>query len=84
MLPEFGGGLSHYLFQANTPATRRLMEERIVQALQRWEPRIELERVTVEPDLENPSGVTVDIQYRLVSDGHREHMTFSMRLGSES
>ena len=40
MLPEFGGGLGRYLFEPNTVSTRSQIRERILKALERWEPRI--------------------------------------------
>jgi phage baseplate assembly protein W len=48
MRPEFGGGLQSFLFEPNTTATHRLIQERITQALGRWEPRIAIESVTVD------------------------------------
>src|SRR3712207_1881163 len=45
MLPEFGGGLSGYLFEPNTVTTRRLIKDRIQRALEEWEPRIAVESV---------------------------------------
>ena len=39
-LPDFGAGLGHFLFEPNTTATRRQIQDRITQALTRWEPRI--------------------------------------------
>ena len=49
-LPEFGGGLRRFLFEPNTTATRRQIKDRIGKALARWEPRIRVESVDVEPD----------------------------------
>lgn len=83
MLPEFGGGLGRFLYQPNTPATRRLIEEQVVRSLRLWEPRIELEGVRVEADPNDPAVVHVHIEYRLVSDGRREGTDLSLRLGSE-
>src|SRR6266446_5355884 len=49
-LPEFGGTLGQFLFEPNTVATRHLIQERIGRELARWEPRITVEAVAVEPD----------------------------------
>ena len=39
----FAAGLRSFLFEPNTPATHRLMEERIGHAIRRWEPRLALD-----------------------------------------
>jgi uncharacterized protein len=66
MRPTFGGGLQALLFEPNTLATRRMLEERTRRALERWEPRIRLDRVTAEPDPDDPSATIVEIVYRIV------------------
>ena len=83
MLPNFGGGLRRFLFEPNTASTRRLIEERVTEALTLWEPRIRLEGVTAEADPDDASSVHVTIRYRLVSDGGQENAAFTVRLGGE-
>ena len=39
LLPEFGAGLSRFLFEPNTVTTRSQIAERITRALGLWEPR---------------------------------------------
>lgn len=82
MLPEFGGGLKSFLFKPNTVATYRVMQERISIALGRWEPRIAVESVTVEPHPEDDEAALVSITYRLVATGARSEQRLSVRLGS--
>ena len=81
MLPRFGGGLRRFLFEPNTAATRRLIEERVRNALILWEPRIRLDAVSVEPDPGDPSVAVVTIRYRLVSDGRQESTSLAIPLG---
>jgi len=69
MLPEFGGGLASYLFEPNTPTTHRLIQERITQALGRWEPRIEIEGVRVAADPDDPRAAIATVRYRLRATG---------------
>src|ERR1035441_6024256 len=47
MLPEFGGGLRHFVFEPNSPATCHAMERVVRAALIDWEPRIDIDRVEV-------------------------------------
>ena len=48
MLQPFGAGLGRFLFEPNTTATRRLIQERVEASLTLWEPRIRLQTVEVE------------------------------------
>lgn len=81
-LPEFGAGLAHFLFEPNTAATRFLIQERIGEALVRWEPRIRLDSVLVEPDPNDPEAALASIAYRLVATQQRERLTLSVSLGA--
>lgn len=80
MRPTFGGGLQALLFEPNTLATRRMLEECTRRALERWEPRIRLDRVTAEPDPDDPSAAIVEIVYRIVATGARERTSLSVQL----
>jgi uncharacterized protein len=80
MLPEFGAGLRSFLFRPNSAVTHRLIEERVLQALARWEPRIRVEGVTVLPDVENVEAATVIIAYKLVATGARDQASLTVNL----
>lgn len=67
MREEFGCGLRQYLFEPNTVATRQLIRERIVRTIARWEPRVSVDDVTVEPDDTNPRLIAVNVFFRLVA-----------------
>jgi hypothetical protein len=81
MLPGFGAGLNTFLFEPNTPATRRLIEDRIVTALQRWEPRIRLAGVAVTQAPDDPQGAVARITYDLVATGARGEIGVGLKLG---
>ncbi len=80
MLPEFGGGLGPYLFEPNTVATRHQIAERITRALALWEPRINVEAVTVEEDPQDARAANATITYKLVATGARERVSLSVTL----
>lgn len=63
MLPEFGAGLRDFVFEPNSPATRRALESAVRQALIDWEPRILLERVAVTDDDDDPTLLLIHIDY---------------------
>lgn len=69
MRPGYGGGLRALLFGPNTPATHRLIAERIGGALARWEPRVEAVDVSVVADPQDPTRAVATISYRLVATG---------------
>jgi uncharacterized protein len=79
-LPEFGGGLTRYLFEPNTAGTRQLMRDRITRALTEWEPRIRVESVEVEPDQDSAETATATITYRLVATRVLERVSLHVSL----
>ncbi len=79
-LSEFGGGLQAFLFEPNNAATHRLIQERITQALRRWEPRITVKSVSVEPDPVEDQTAVVTINYTLVATGASDRLGLAVRL----
>ena len=82
MLQSFGAGLGQFWFEPNTTATRRLIQERVENALGLWEPRIRLRDVQVEADPGNPKQVVITIAYELVASGTRENLALTVNLSS--
>lgn len=79
-LPQFGGSLEKFLFEPNTPATHKSIEERIRSVLTSWEPRIVVEAVTVKPDPEDQQAAVATIAYKLVATQARERVSLSVPL----
>jgi len=48
MRPDFGCGLHHLVFAVNESATLGLVKKEVLEALVRWEPRIEVSDVDTE------------------------------------
>jgi phage baseplate assembly protein W len=65
MRPDFGAGLETLLFEPITTTTMALVKHRVEQALIRWEPRIDVEQVTVTPDTGKVGKLSIDIRYRV-------------------
>jgi uncharacterized protein len=65
MLPEFGGGLRHFVFEPNSPATHRAIERTVKTALIDWEPRIDVENVSVNPDSVQPNLLFIHVDYKV-------------------
>jgi hypothetical protein len=82
-LPEFGGTLGKFLFEPNTVATRRRIQDQIAVALARWEPRIAVESIEVEPDRDDERRAAVaTITYRLVATQARERVSLKVTLAA--
>jgi phage baseplate assembly protein W len=66
-LPDFGGTLGRFLYEPNTVVTRHRIQDQIEVALSRWEARIAVESVAVDPDPDDPQAAIATITYRLVA-----------------
>ncbi len=63
MLPEFGAGLRRFVFEPSSSATYRAIEQAVQQSLTDWEPRINVEAVTVTPDDSEPNLVLIAVDF---------------------
>lgn len=80
MHPEFGGGLHEFLREPNTLATRRRIRDRVQAALERWEPRIDVDRVEVAEDPDRATDARVEIAYRVRRTGVAAQLGISVAL----
>ena len=80
-LPDFGGSLNRFLFEPNTVTTRHLIQDRITKELEKWEPRVKVESVTVDQDDNDRQGAVATITYQLVVTGVRERVSLRVPLG---
>lgn len=77
MHPGFGAGLENLLTEPNTVATRSRIKELVGDALKRWEDRIVVDGIAVDPVSDAATGVAggvldgvrVEIAYRLLRTG---------------
>lgn len=81
MRPEFGAGLRSFIHYPNNETTRALIADAARRALERWEPRVEVEAVRVLPDPERLSQISLSIHYRIRFDGSRSRLDLSLDLG---
>ena len=65
MRPDFGAGLSTLAFEPLGSATAALVQQRVMQALTRFEPRIDVLSVTVTADPANPGVLQVALNYQV-------------------
>lgn len=70
MRPEFGAGLSAFVFEPMTPATLESLRRRVEEALIDWEPRIEVEGVSVSA-VPGEGKALIEVSYRVrVTNSH--------------
>jgi phage baseplate assembly protein W len=81
MLPQFGTDLRERLFEPNTVATRRLIQERIASALKRWEPRVAIESIVVEQDPDDETSAIATVEYRQRANQAFERLSVRLRPG---
>jgi phage baseplate assembly protein W len=81
MLNTFGGGLARYLFEPNTAATRRQIQQRVENALRLWEPRINVQSVRVEADPADDQRAIISIEYKLVATQASEQIALTVTFG---
>jgi hypothetical protein len=80
MRPKFGAGVDTFVFQSNSPATRRALATSIKTALVEWEPRIELDAVRVDPVEGEPSQVLITVEYRIRTTNELFNVVFPLYL----
>jgi phage baseplate assembly protein W len=80
MYPSYGSSLATYLFAPNNPATRKSIEEEITRALQLWEPRVNVDSVSVDIDPSCGQAAIATIQYSLVANQLPSQITLTLQL----
>lgn len=65
MRPDFGCGIHAFVFASLDTTTLSLIRSVVEEALVRWEPRIKLENVRVEPDAERDGWLSISIDYSI-------------------
>jgi Bacteriophage baseplate protein W len=76
MRPDYGCPLHRLMFAPNDATTAGLAIHYVRQALSRWEPRVEIERLDANPAADE-GRLTVMLEYRLRASGVREVLAFN-------
>jgi len=82
MLADFGGGLRRFLFEPNTVATHRAVEEAITRSIARWEPRVTVGSVEVAPAPDDGRAAIATIDYTLVATRAQGQLRLRVPLGA--
>jgi uncharacterized protein len=76
MRPDFGCEIWDLVYSPVNAATVGQMGNAVRQALSRWEPRIEVEDVTVRPNADDASIVNIEVDYKLRTSNDRRNLVF--------
>lgn len=80
MRPEFGCGVHQLVFERMNGATIGRMERAIRVALQRWEPRIDVEEVSFRRMDSQTGRLLIEIAYRLRATNSRRNLIYPFYL----
>lgn len=84
MRPDFGCGIHQLVFSENTAITHTQIADDIEEALEKFEPRIDVNSVDVIGDNDDVSGkLNIDIEYTLLSNNTRYNIVFPFYLEKE-
>ena len=75
MRPDFGCSMWDQVYAPLTPDTLGLVEQAVREAVERWEPRVELERVEATADHEL-GAVQVQLDYRIAATNDRRNLVY--------
>ncbi|MGE3621664.1 MAG: GPW/gp25 family protein [Acidimicrobiia bacterium] len=76
MRPLFGCRIWDLLFEPINATTLGLMAQAVRDAVAQWEPRVELEDVTVVPDADRPGLVRISLAYRIRTTNDRRNLVY--------
>jgi phage baseplate assembly protein W len=76
MRPDFGCRLRDFVFRGGTPDTVAELTDEVRRSLLRWEPRVDVERIDVQPDPHDPSLLYIDIRYAVKDTNDRRNLVF--------
>ncbi len=76
MRPEFGSRVRDFVFRSVDEEMTTALAYEVRTALQRWEPRVNVAKVTATPDPDEPQLVYIDIQYAVKGTNDRRNLVF--------
>ena len=84
MRPDYGCDLHKVIFSPNDNTTAGLAIHYVRQALDRWEPRIQVTFLDADPNPQEPGRLDIVLEYRLRRTERTDQLTFSIDLSGES
>jgi phage baseplate assembly protein W len=76
MRPEFGCRIADYVFSPANASTAGMITYEVRRALDRWEPRIDVQDVTVSFDVTDLGKLYIDVQYSIRMTNDTRNLVF--------
>lgn len=83
MRPGYGCHLNRLVFSPNDATTAGLAIHYVRQAIERWEPRVEIVHLNAGPDPELPELLDIVLDYRVRATRQVDQVTFAVDLTGE-
>ena len=80
MRPDYGCQLHRLVFSPNDETTAGLAIHYVRQALDRWEPRIDVLRLDAERNADNPEQLAISLEYRVRATQQPDAIAFAFNL----
>lgn len=80
MRPNFGCEIHDLLFAPNNVTTAGLAAHYVVDALQKWEPRIDNVEADAEPSVDQPNKLLINIAYTVRATNNRHNLVYPFYL----
>ena len=80
MRPDFGCRIFEYIFAPANDATAAMVAAEVESALNRWEPRIEIQEVVVTPSPNSYGTLLIEVQYIIKATRDERSLVFPFYL----
>jgi phage baseplate assembly protein W len=84
MQPDFGAGLSDFVFTTMNSTNLGRIQRAVEDALVKWEPRVQVTAVKVEPDQTELGKLLINIDYRVRATNTRFNLVFPFYLKEQT
>jgi phage baseplate assembly protein W len=74
--PEFGCPLKNYVFEGPTTDVRAEIAREVRTSIERWEPRVSVNDVTVTPHPDDVRVLLIDISYRVKTENDPRNLVY--------
>ena len=76
MRPDFGSGVHNYVFSSDDAVTAGRLAYEVRSALERWEPRVDVDDVEISFDAADSGVLYIDVRYRLRGTNDPRNLVF--------
>lgn len=83
MRPDYGCEIYKLVFMNNDATTAGLAIHYVRQAIERWEPRVQILRVDANPNSSDVTRLDIFLEYRVHKTRQEDRFTFSISLAGE-